>query len=110
MGRGRLQKYLPLLKFLQSSKNAPSFLKAADREIIDVICECAHNLINNNLNLTPTQKKQLKRHKKTLLLLDNKKAPLAKKKKALQKGRGLITALLSVAIPAIIGAVAGGSG
>lgn len=107
MTRERLKKYLPLLKFLQKSKNATGLIKSADREIIDVICECAHNLINNNLKLTTNQKKKLKHHKKALLLLDNKKTSITKKKKALQKGNGLITALLSVAIPAIIGAIAG---
>ena len=102
----RVRKYLPLLRFLQESKHAKHIIDKSDREIIDVICECVHNIIQGNVDLSKDQKKRLKKHKRDLLLLTDKKSSLKKKKKAIQKG-GFLGVLLSAAIPAIIGAIAG---
>lgn len=103
MSHNRLRKNLPLISWLAKGKPSlcRAIIKEADRDLVNAICECAHNLVEGNVSLTPAQKLKLKPHKKKLLLLVDKKAAISKKKKVLQRG-GFLGALATVAAPAAI--------
>lgn len=101
-----IRKHLPLLKFIASSK--PKIRKAIIDEggpnVIRLLCECSHNLINGNCNLSSAQFKKVKRYKKQLRLLADKKVSVKRKRKELQKG-GFVGALLGAVLPTIAGLV-----
>ena len=100
----RVKKYLPLLTFLCKAK--PNLIKAiikeAPSELINVISECALNILKGNVKLKSSQLKKLCRHKHCLRILAKKRTSVKKRKKYLQSG-GFIGALL----PALLGPVVG---
>ena len=102
----RLRKHAHLLRYLAKGKKSivRVIINEADRDIINVLCECAHNIINRNIPLTPSQKNQLRRHKNKFRILLDKKASLKEKKKTLQTG-GFIGTLLGAILPAVIGGI-----
>lgn len=102
----RLRRNAHLLNYLAKGNKAivRTIIKEADKDVINLLCECAHNVVNKNIPLTLSQKKKLKKHKKKFLILLDKSASIKRKKKALQQG-GFIGTLLATAIPAIIGAI-----
>lgn len=99
----RLRKHIHLLRYLAGGKKSivRAIINEADRDVINILCECAHNVINRNIPLSPRQKKELKKHKRKFLILLNKSASIKKKKKTLQTG-GFIGTLLATVLPAII--------
>ena len=109
MVSSRLRKYAPLLRYMLKGKRpiVRALLNEADRDIVNVFCECALNVVNGNVPLTSSQRRQLKKYKKAILLILNKSASLKRKKKALQTG-GFVGALLSAVLPAIISVATGG--
>lgn len=102
----RLRKHAALLKYLAKGNKAivRTIINEADKDVINLLCECAHNVINRNIPLSPSQRRKLRKHKSKFLVLLDKSASLKKKKKALQTG-GLIGTLLGAVLPAIIGAI-----
>ncbi|KAK7482154.1 hypothetical protein BaRGS_00026619 [Batillaria attramentaria] len=70
-----------------------SIIKAADKDLVDTLCECGLNALKGNVPLSPTQKKKLGKYKSVLRALAKKGTPLQKKKALLQKG-GFLGALL----------------
>lgn len=71
------------------------FLKNADKELVQSICECALNTLKGNVPLKPCQKKSLSRYKHILRNLVKPKGGWKSKRKFLiQKGGGILPALL----------------
>jgi len=99
------KKYLNFLRSLcKCGKKRKHLLKACTKEHIYALCECAENLLVGRVPLNSKQKTKLKKHKSSMLHLVDKKVGWRKKKKLiLQKGGGLLTTILSVALPALIG-------
>jgi hypothetical protein len=102
------KKHLPLLQYLAKGKPriVKAIIKEADPEVTKAICECAHNVLKGNVPLDPAQFKKLKRYRKQLLLLTDKKVSNKQKSNVLQKG-GFVGSLLSVAIPALASIIGG---
>ena len=71
-----------------------AIIGAADRELMTCLCECAQNILNGNVPLTPCHLKQLQRYCADVRTLAKKRAPKHTKKKILQKG-GFLSALLA---------------
>jgi len=104
----RLQQHIPLLKRLIKlpDRQKKSFIKTADKSLVNSICECCINILNGCIPLSNRQKTRLKRNKLDLRHLVLKKTALGKKRKILQKG-GFLSAILSAAIPVIGSLIAG---
>jgi hypothetical protein len=84
-------------------KEKKKLIASCKKKDIHAICECAENVLVGNVPLTPQQKKRLKKHKKALIKLANTNIDWKKKKRFIQqKGSGLLTTLLGVAVPALI--------
>ena len=90
---------MSLLKLLSKAKPlaAKAIIKAADKELVDAVCECALNVLKGNVRLTPLQKQRLANHKRALRALPLKGRSLQTKKALLQKG-GIFGALLGPAL------------
>lgn len=79
---------------------SPDFFRA--------LSEIALNILNGNIPLSPSQYKKLKKHKKLVRLLTNKKTAIRRKRQTLMKqSGGFLLPLLSAAIP-ILGNILGG--
>jgi len=102
------KKNLPILQYLAKGKPriVKAIIKESDAEVTRAICECAHNVLKGNVPLSHAQFKKLKRYRKQLKLLSDKKVSNKQKSKVLQKG-GFIGSLLSVAIPALASVIGG---
>ena len=74
-----------------------------NKTVAQSLSEIVYNLLHNNFNLSIVQKAKLKKYKKLLYLLA-KKNQLREKRKVLgnQPGRGCLSIILSVTLPAII--------
>ncbi len=92
----RLKKHINLLKLLHKAnpKLRKAILQNIDNDALRCLSDCAHNILNGNLPVTPTQLKQLKRHKSTIRNLASKKVALKKKRELIQSG-GFVSALLT---------------
>jgi hypothetical protein len=85
-------------------KGGKDLINACEKEHIYAICECAENLLIGRVPLTESQKTRLRKHKKAMLHLADTSIGWRKKKKLIQqKGSGLLTTILGVALPALIG-------
>lgn len=95
----RVKKYAPVLRLLSKAKpqGVKAIIKAADKELVNTLCECSLNVLRGVVRLSPSQKQKLARHKNTLRALAQKSASLQRKKALLQKG-GFLGALLGPVI------------
>ncbi len=100
----RIKDHAFLLKHLSKAKPsaAKSIIKTCDKDLMNVFCECALNVLKGNVPLNKNQKQRLSVHKTSLRALTNKKHSLKKKKALLQKG-GFLSALLGPIIGILSG-------
>lgn len=101
----RLEKHLDYLSVLRKCKpkQRQAILSNADNELIKTICDCIENLLAGKVQLSPSQKKQLKRHRNQLRILRSSKKGLKLKKKYIVQNGGFLPALLAP----ILGVVGG---
>jgi len=86
-----------------SPKRRKSFLKVADKDLVQSICECGLNTLNGVVPLNCAQKRLLSRHKHTLRRLTNRKGNWkAKKRYLVQSGGALLPALLAPIIASVL--------
>ena len=104
----RVRKFLPVLKRIQKLGDAArrSYVKKANKEFVECICECAKNVIKGNVPLKDCHLKRLRKEKKNLRALSLKKTPLRKKRRILQKG-GFLGALLTPVLSLLGGLLTG---
>ena len=75
-----------------------AIIRAADRELMTCLCECAQNILNGNVPLTKSHLKHLQWYRSDVRTLAKKRAPKHKKKKILQKGVFLSALLAPIAV------------
>ena len=97
-----LRHHLPLLNNIINlpDRQQKNFIKTAHRSVLNSICECCINILNGCIRLSNHQKTRLYHNKQDLQRLVLKKTAIGKKRKILQKG-GLLSTVLSAAIPVV---------
>jgi hypothetical protein len=95
----RLKRYYPmLLAFTKGSDSIKKhILKNAPRDFLATISDICFNIINGNVKMSPTNKKNLVKHKDNLRKLARKSLPIRNKKNFIIQNGGALSAL----IPAI---------
>ena len=103
----RLKRQAATLHFLQKAPTSlqKTILNKASPELIPCICECVHNILQGNVQISSQQKRKLNKYKTKLRQLANKKISLKKKKKVIQTG-GFLPLILGALAP-ILGSVIG---
>ena len=105
---GRMKKQSLCLQMLIKTKNAKlrkAILEHADPELIRALCECAHNILRGNVQMTQQENERLGKYRSKLRLLASKRGLSVKqKRRKLQQTGGFLPALLaplaaSVVIP-----------
>lgn len=105
----RVKKNIHFLKVLHDSKPKirKAILQNADKELIDTICECLHNILRGNVVVSPALKRKIHRQRANICQLHSKKCSLKRKKKILIQQGGFLPALLAP-ILGIVGSLVGG--
>jgi hypothetical protein len=89
---------IDLLKVISKSKKyRDAILHKADKELVEAICECVHNIIKGNIPIKSTDRNQLLKFRKILHNLLEKKNFKQKKKILIQHG-----AFLNVLVPLVV--------
>ena len=95
----RLKKHRETLLVLTkaSPQLIKTIIKTASPSLIQALSECALNILEGNITLSPTQKRKLVRFKDNLRFLAKKRASIKKKKEILQTGRfvGILASLVA---------------
>ena len=93
----RLQRNIELLKILKSCKSRKDqncILKLANKDLIQCLCDCAHNILQGNVKLSKQKKDLLKKYSSALRELAKKNGGIEKKRKFLIQKGGFLPALL----------------
>ena len=98
-----IRKHVEELKYFCKGKPyiCKLIIEKADNSLIKCLCECAHNILKGNIELSKKDLKKLKRYRRKLHDLVNKKVSVKRKKKILQTG-GILPAILGPLLPAIL--------
>lgn len=96
---------LPILQSL--CKSSPSvrrsILKHSDNKLTRAICECCINTLHGKIKLSARQRIRLKKYKKTIRSLAQRRQSLkSKKKQIVQTGGSFLLALLPAAISTVL--------
>ena len=95
---GRMKKQALFLQVLIKTKNAKlrkAILEHADPELIQALCECAHNILQGNVQMTPPEKTRLRKYKSKLRLIACKNVSVKQKRRKMQQTGGFLPALLA---------------
>lgn len=107
----RLQRQYQALRQLGKTKHKKlrsAILKKGGNELITCLCECGLNIIKGHVPLTKAQFKKLKRLRRPLQQIANKKISLKKKRRVLeQKGGFFLPSLLAPIIGVLAKSVLG---
>ncbi len=99
----RVRKHLTMLQLLAKAKPplVKTIIRAADKDLVHCLCECALNVIKGNVPLSPAQIRKLTPYKTGLREVVKKRVALKKKKQVLQRG-GFLGTLLGTLTPLLI--------
>ena len=92
-----------------SKRERCKILKNINDDEVKTLCDICHNIINQNIRVTPTQLKRLRKHKAIVRALGSRSSLRQKKRYLRQKG-GFLAALLPLlgtVASTLIGAFAG---
>lgn len=82
-----------------------AILKGADKDLLQCLSECAHNVLQGNIPLSPHQKARLTKYKQKLRQVANRNTALKQKQKIVQTG-GFLPALLAPLLTSVIAPLA----
>lgn len=108
-GRKRLLRHLAILKRLRSMRNPQQIgaaVKNASPNLIKCLVDCCHNVSCGNIPVGKKTIKQLRRHKKTIRQILNRKAKAKRKRQLLSQSGGFLPLLLAPII-GLAGSLAG---
>ena len=102
-----LKKHAEIICLLAKAKPKVirEIISSADKDLIKTVSACSYNILKGNLEVTPSQKKKLRRYRENLRTISLKKTPLKTTRALLMKGSGIVTALLGTIAPILLKSV-----
>ena len=99
----KLSSYAPLLVCMSRNPKLSKILLSSSLsgDLLNCICECTSNLTKGCVELTPSERRKLRRHKRAILQIINRKTSSSNKKKIIQKG-GFVGAILGPLIGSVL--------
>lgn len=93
-----------ILKCLFDADCASSkrLIAGADKKLVKILCVICKNIIRGKVGLKPLEKNRLKKYKKQLRFLSKRGDWQKKKRVFIQKGSGLLPAILAPLISIIV--------
>ena len=94
----KIKKHAKTLKFLTETDQATAkaIIKSARPDLVNCFTEICYNVLNGNINLTPSYKKKLAKHKKILRSIAKKSTKTSSRRNQIQKG-GFLPLILPLA-------------
>ena len=104
----RVRRQAPILQVLAKAHPhvCQAILKGADKDLLQCLSECAYNILQGNVHLTPSQKASLTKYKQKIRQVANKRTALKQKQKIVQTG-GFLPAILAPLLTSVIAPLAG---
>ena len=104
----KVRQHFEFLSYLSSipPRRQKILIKGADRPLLESLSEICMNLLHHRLQLSKAQIDKLRPFERQTYQLSQRSHSLARKKRIVQKG-GMLTALLSAVLPALISSVIG---
>ena len=99
--------YLTLLANSKDVKRRKALLDVATKQEIDAISECLLNIVNGRVRISPSKIGKLKKIKRHLKDLTNKRCLFKKRKQILKQEGEFLTSILPVAL-SVLGSLFGG--
>lgn len=103
----KIKKHAKTLKFLTETDQATAkaIIKSARPDLVNCFTEICYNVLNGNINLTPSYKKKLAKHKKILRSIAKKSTKTSSRRNQIQKGGflPLILPLVKTLLPTLVG-------
>ena len=90
--------YLALLGQAKNRNRRNKIIDVADKEELTAICDCIHNVLKGNVKLKNNQIMQLRKYKKHLRSLTNKRMSVKKRKDTLKQHGGFLPLLIPAAV------------
>ena len=86
----RLKRNLHYLRFLNNAKpkQANFVIDDANKDLLLCICEIVNNILEGNIKLKPKERNKLRKYKKTLHQLIDKRIKLKDKRKLIKNQKG----------------------
>jgi hypothetical protein len=81
-----IQSQFDLIKALANPKYRKAILAKADKHLINALCHIIYNVLRNSVQLSPTDRAKLLKHKTFLRKLCEKSTLSSKKKILIQRG------------------------
>ncbi len=91
--------YLHLLMTSTSSAQRRALLDTITNDQLKSLTEVTHNLLQGNIPMTESQKRNLRKHKTFLKILGNPKVSFAQKREALCEKGAVVVTVLKIASP-----------
>lgn len=103
----KLKNNIVFLNFLCicNARQRKSIIGLASKDEILALTECCINILNGNVNLTDSERKSLRKHRKYIREISNK-IPISRKRKILVQSGGFLPLLLAPLL-SILSSVAG---
>ena len=103
----RIKHHMGGLEYLKdlSPSEQKRFINGASSELLKAISELCLNLLKGSIKIDESDLKKLKRYKKQIILLSEKKHSTLKRRKFCSQKGGFLGSLISIALPAVISAI-----
>lgn len=97
MAPTKLKKNIDYIKVLSKAnkQQQKAILQAANKELIECLCECALNIVNGNVPLKNSDLQKLQKHKSRLRGLSDPSIKIKEKRILLQQKGGFLPILLA---------------
>ena len=99
--------YLSLVGKTKSKGKRAMLIDYADRDQIEAIAECINNILQGNVPLTKRETTKLKRHKKAMRIVSDRRSPVKHKRNVLKQSGGFLSTLIPIAVSALGSLVSG---
>ena len=98
------EQHLGILKVLLKANPElrSALLKHADKNLVQLICECVLNVLKGNVKLSDIEKKKLAKHKLFFRKVVQKTKSWKRKRKIIQKGGNFLIPLLAPIIASLL--------
>ena len=107
MASKRVTDHFGVLEYLKSlnNKDQKSFIQGASPELLKTISEICLNLIKGSIEISKEDINKLRKYKKQILTLSEKKHSIKTRKKLCSQRGGFLPTLIGLTLPGIITAI-----
>ena len=93
------KKLYEAIKILRRSKSSQKQIKGLTESELKAVCEVCSNLLHGNLKISKESKIKLKRFKRPIKELSNRRISIKRKQEVINQQGGFLTTIAGIALP-----------